>query len=222
MADPNLLANLNIPAMIAAVGALGTAAYGLVDVSKVAGGGISNAGFSFIKAALKPYQGALELIGGQATAIIRANWLNGIPKADQKAKVKALVRLGLTTATAEESAKGVPSIDGPTLKAIATKLQAGTALATSDIDLLARFDAILDAQLDGAFERADQLYRTSAKFLAAIVAVVLAVLAVAIVDWNYWPIAIVAGLVSTPVAPIAKDLSSALATAVSAMKAVKG
>jgi hypothetical protein len=73
----------NITDSIAAIAALGTAAYGLVDASKALWGGVSNAGFSRIKTALSPFNPALETLRNSPWQTLRANWLNGVPKADQ-------------------------------------------------------------------------------------------------------------------------------------------
>ena len=94
---------------IAAVGALGAAAYGLVDASKGVMGGMSNAGIRFVKAAVMPL---IAPVAAAATPVpiglntqdilktLRANWLNGVAKADQKAVAKSLVRLTITPETA--------------------------------------------------------------------------------------------------------------------------
>src|SRR5262245_32560916 len=104
MADDLLSGSLsNILNIVAAAGGLGTAAYGRVDASKAVAGGMSNPGFGYIRTAVKPLIGGADGAGGGATAFgpvqilatLRANWLNGVAKADQKAKAKSLIRLGL-------------------------------------------------------------------------------------------------------------------------------
>jgi hypothetical protein len=90
----------NITNLIAAAGGLGTAAFGLVDASKAVAGGMSNPGFGYIRQAVEPFVGTAT--GGSATptafgpasilATLRANWLNGVAKADQKAVAKSLIR----------------------------------------------------------------------------------------------------------------------------------
>lgn len=218
----------NVGAILGAVGAIGTAATGLVDSTKVYNGGISNAGFSFIDQVLKPYFAALKLVNAaDPLATFRANWLNGVPKDEQKAKVKALIHLGLTTATAPSLAAAAPGVDAAKLQSLAVKLDAGEALGEDDVTALGRFDAILDAQLDQGFERADQVYRNAAKALAGAFAIALALLGVwavegSNVDPKDFALAAVAGAISIPLAPVVKDLSSALGTAVSAMKALRG
>ncbi len=86
--------------MIAAVGALGTGAYGLVDASKSIFGGPSTRGFAVIKKKLKPFDVALGELGGAPWETLKANWINGVPKADQKATAKSLIRLCLSAKSA--------------------------------------------------------------------------------------------------------------------------
>jgi len=218
----------NVGAILGAVSAIGTAATGLVDSTKVYNGGISNAGFSFIEGVLRPYAAALGLVNAtDPLATLRANWLNGVPKDDQKAKVKALIHLGLTTKTAASLAQAAPGVDAAKLQALAVKLDAGEALVEDEVTTLGRFDAIVDAQLDQGFERADQVYRNSAKALAGVFAVALALLGVwavegSAVDAKDFALAAVAGAISIPLSPVVKDLTSALGSAVSAMKALRG
>ncbi len=219
-----LSGDLNIPDIIAAVGALGTAAYGLVDASKFAYGGMSNPGFGYIKKAVEPLLGAAGGYGpSQIIATLKANWLNGMAKADQKAAAKSLIRLGLTSGNAALLAKAT-GVDEKALSAAAQSVTNGTPLTTQDLNVLGRFDAVVSAILDLGYERADQLYRNAAKAAAALVAVVLAVAGSWLLGRGGTEdliVAILIGLVSTPLAPVAKDLSTALTAAVKAVGAVK-
>lgn len=213
--------------ILSSIAALGTAAFGLVDSTKVYRGGVSNIGFGFVKDVVSPYSAALALVNQtDPLASVRANWLNGMAKSDQKAAVKSLIRLGLTTQTVDQLAKAAPGIDAAALKAAAVKVDDGQALSEEDINVLGRFDAIVDAQMDAGFERADQQYRNAAKALAAVFAVILAVVGGAIIYTDYdaahIAAAVLIGLVSVPLAPVSKDLASALGTAVAALKAAKG
>jgi len=216
-----------VPNAIAAIGALGTAAYGLVDSSKAVRGGASNHGFSFIQTALQPFKAALDKLGaGVADKTLRANWLNGVAKADQKAAAKALVRLGLGADVAGALATGT-NISVAALSAAAQKIDDGTPLTQADMNILAQFDARLSAILDAAYERADQQYRNAAKLWSCAVAVLLSLVAGwMIVGWpQFWPDgvveAILIGLVATPLAPVAKDLASSLQAAAAAVTAVR-
>lgn len=228
----------NIVDFLAATGALGTAAYGLVDLTKATPLSISKVGLDRIRAALMPFRAALEEVSGQRNwdEVIRAQWVNGAAKADQKATAKSLIHLGLNKDNAEQLA-GVCNIDAaPFLEAVG-KMADGVELAPQEVGILGRFDAVVDARLDAAYEHADQQYRNAARALAAGIAVVLAVIAGAVVYadsqggnkldyyayfWSYRVVlAAVVGLISVPLAPVAKDLASALTTAVQAVRSAK-
>jgi hypothetical protein len=236
MSDDLLNASLtNFTGLIAAVGGLGTAAYGLVDASKAVAGGMSNPGFGYVRKAVEP----LVSVGGafgkdQILATLRANWLNGVAKADQKAIAKSLIRVGLTPENAPALATAT-GVDKERLATAAQKVRSGQPLVPQDVNIFGEFDVVVSAILDLGYERADQLYRNAAKLAAALVAVVLAVIggglvfhakepALPITDYFGSPLmvlAVVIGAMSTPLAPVAKDLSSSLAAAVKAVNAVK-
>lgn len=223
--------------MIASVAALGTASYGLVDVTKFFAGGVSNGGFGYVKKAVAPFAPALvESAGSDWASILRANWLNGMAKDDQKVVTKSLIRLGLSTDNATQLA--IPGrVDGKALQAVVTKLDTGTALTDADLNVIGRFDAMIDAALDGGFERGDQFYRDASKALAAVIAIILAVIGEIVLvsasdhafrltlsfvfTKEFW-LAVLVGAVSVPLAPVAKDLSSTLVAAVKAMQATGG
>jgi hypothetical protein len=101
------LPTLDLSQIVLAIGALGTAAYGVVDVSKGFGGGISNRGFGDIKkvtSQLIPVSsgpGAESALSLPSVLIaLRSNWLNGMALPDQKAVAKALLQLNLTADSA--------------------------------------------------------------------------------------------------------------------------
>ena len=154
---------------ITAIGALGTAAFGLVDATKAFGGGVNHIGFSRIKAAVTALVPASD---PDILPILQANWFSGTDLAAQKALAKSLIELNLT--------------------------------ATHS-------DLILNALIDEAYQRADQLYRDGTRAWAMAIAITLALIAG---HQFHTPISasLLAGLLATPLAPIAKDLSTALQT----------
>jgi hypothetical protein len=227
----------NIVNIICAAGALGTAAFGLVDSSKAFAGGISNAGFSYVKNTVDPFiLGAVTPAFGkpQILETLRANWLNGMAKADQKAVAKSLIRLSLTMGNAAALATAT-GVDETQLSATVKKIHKGDSLLPTDLNILGQFDAVVSARLDAGYERADQMYRNASKCLAAVVAIVLAAVAGGLIflsgqsalsvgDYlssSTFVLAILVGAVSTPLAPIAKDLASSLQAAASAVSAAK-
>jgi len=216
------IAKLDFSQIVLAIGALGTAAYGLVDATKGFGGGISNRGFGDIKKVVSKFipLDSTAKAAGSALALpsvlstLRANWLNGMAMGDQKSIAKALIKLNLSrsNATAMAVAAGV---DAAVLGSVADKLATGEPLTETETDVYGRFDLVLTAQLDEGYQRGDQRYRNSAKLLAVPIAVGLAVLGawgvnectMSSADW--WR-AVFGGLLATPLAPVAKDLSSAI------------
>jgi hypothetical protein len=217
---------VDIPGAIAAIAALGTAAFGLVDAAKAFWGGPSNFGFGFITECLAPFADALAIadVGGAHGRnaflnTVRANWLNGVPMADQKAAAKALIHLGLTPGNAPHLAAAT-GVDGARLAALAGKIAAGDPLDPDEVTLFGRFDAIVSAKLDTGFERADQRYRNAAKALAFGVSVILGIAAAPVVGADLLE-GVLVGVVATPLAPVAKDLTSSLAAATKALSLVK-
>jgi hypothetical protein len=214
---------------IAAIAALGTAASGLVDATKAFNGGISNIGFKRIEAALAPFRDALVAAESDWTDTIRAAWINGVAKEDQKSAAKSLIRLGLSSVNAARMAPA-GHVDPVALTAVLQSIENGAALTPDQVNLLGRFNGAIDAAMDGGFEQADQQYRNASKFWAGLAAVVLAIGGGALMDgattfWGYlggprlWA-AVLVGLVAVPLAPVAKNLTSSLQAAVTAMKAV--
>jgi hypothetical protein len=150
-------------------------------------GGVSNAGFGSIRSAIE------NLIGRRSSpssfgaanvlANLRANWLNGVSRADQKMIPKSLVPLCLTPSNAPSLARAT-GINSDDLKRATEKIGNATNLAPEDIKVLGRFDAIASAILDEAYESADQQYRNWTKLWAAVVAVVLAAVGGRIIHCN--------------------------------------
>lgn len=235
MADPTggaLSGNLpNIVSIVGAAGGLGTAAMGLVDASKAFWGGPSNFGFGYISSALDPFLTQLtsnppDFNKAQILRTLRANWLNGVPKADQKAKAKSLIHLGLTTGNATGLANAA-GVNATKLQSLAQKTADGADVSQDEINVLGQFDAVLSAALDAAYERGDQKYRNAAKFLSMALATVLAGIGGWIVfGANYTAtniaLSLLVGVGAAPLAPVAKDLASSLQAAVSAVGTLKG
>lgn len=222
---------LTITQIIVAMGGLGTAAYALVDGAKAIGGGPSNHGFSHIKRVLvrlypegtstDDRTNPLTLASVRDT--LYASWINGVALADQKAIAKSLVKLRLNRDNAPHLAE-VTGVDRELLVAVAGKMANGTQLEQAESDVLGRFDLILTALLDEGYQRADQAYRNSAKLWSVAVSVVLALAGAGIVGLTSVHgllAAALIGLLATPLAPLTKDLTSALQASVKAMQLLR-
>ena len=211
-----------ISTVLSALAALGTAAAGLVDVLKaLPNGGISHIGFRCIRAALQPVNAALTAMSvADPFDTLHANWINGVPEDEQKAIAKSLIHLGLTPASAPTLADQL-GVDKAALASAATNIQNGTPLSQQDLNVLGRFDTVVGAIIDAGYERGDQLYRNAAKLAAMVIAIILAVWAGQLFGFDVWKAALV-GVVSTPLAPIAKDLASSIQAAANDVSVVKG
>jgi hypothetical protein len=221
----------HLPDVITAIGGLGVAAFGLVDASKAFFGGVNHLGFKDIRDrinSLVPDQSQNAMKRSDVLESLRRNWFNGTPLDSQKAIAKSLIKLNFNPETAPKMA-AVTTLDAATLRDVATNVASGTALTTGQNDVYARFDLILTALLDATYQRAEQKYVSGTRAWAMVAAVLLAVAGACILSdvapWTlersqFWE-AFVVGLLATPLAPIAKDLSSALAAAVNTLQIVK-
>lgn len=222
----------NLPNIITAIGGLGTAAFGLVDSTKVFWGGVNRIGFAKIRDTVIKLTPGTQVNGLSQEKIInllRANWYNGQDVASQKAVAKSLIKLGLNAGNAAAIADA-SGVDRGVLQSVATKMAAGSALASNESDVYARFDLVLTAMLDEVYQDGDQRYTNGTRFVAGIFAVVLAFVGgwvvkgggfCAYLESNDLWRALIAGVLAIPLAPVAKNLSSALVAAVNSMQLMK-
>ncbi len=220
--------------LAAAVTGLGTASYGIVDVTKSWNGGVSNRGFASIRktlATLVPEKTPATATGGVSAAsvvapalslnsmlvTVRSNWINGMASGDQVAIAKSLVKLRLAPDLVPGLAT-LTGVDPALLASVAGKLAGAQPLTKEESDVYGRFDLVLTTLLDQAYQRADQQYRNTAKLCALVAAVLLAVAGAwalggihsfFLLDQGFWQ-AMLVGLLATPLAPVAKDLSTAV------------
>ena len=218
----------NLPRVITAIGGLGTAAFGLVDATKMFTG-VNQIGFSGIRTAVAAVTagGAINAMPQEKMlATLEANWMNGTDLGSQKAIAKSLIKLNLGPANAV-AAGAATGVDPVVLTAVATAIASGTPLTAAESDVYARFDLIVTALLDEAYQRADQVYRNTTRALAMGASIALALVGGAMLHTSSgsWAQdlaeAFMVGLLATPLAPIAKDVSTALATAVNTLQLVK-
>jgi hypothetical protein len=213
----------DLPQVVTAIGGLGTAAFGLVDATKVFGGSVNHIGFRGIRTAVRELTDASGPVNAlsqkKIVATLEANWMNGTDLGSQKAIAKSLIKLNLQPQNARALANAT-GVDPSALTAIATSIAAGTPLSSAETDVFARFDMIVTMLLDEAYQRSNQIYRNWTRALAALTAIALAMAGGR--ELRIDPaVSLLVGLLATPLAPMAKDISSALAMAVSAMQLAK-
>jgi hypothetical protein len=215
----------NLPNIIEAIGLLGIAACGLVDATKSFAGGVNSIGFMRIEAVVKsltPGTGANGLTQDKIVDTLRANWYSGQELTSQKAIAKSLIKMGLNAGNAAALSKAT-GVDAGLLKIVAEKTSSGAALLPNESDANARFDFILTALLDELYQHADQAYTNGTRILAFVFSLMLAIFG----GWslkggplsgylrsNDLGLAIIVGLVATPLAPVAKDISKAVSAVV--------
>ena len=222
----------NLPNIITAIGGLGTAAFGLVDSTKVFWGGVNRIGFGRIRetvTALTPGKTLNGLSQAKIINTLRANWYNGVDLGSQKAIAKSLIKLGLNAGNSAAVADAT-GVDVAMLHSVATEMAAGHALTAHESDVYARFDLIVTAMLDEAYQDGDQRYTNGTRVVAGMFAMLLAFaggwviksggLGGYLTSNDVWR-ALIAGVLAIPLAPVAKDLSSALVAAVNSMQLLK-
>ena len=234
--DPNAFFQQPVPVteIVTAIGGLGVAAYGVLDAIKSFLPHINRIGIVSIHRAVEALlpeendsQPGNALGRARILNTVEANWINGVDLNNQKAVAKSLIKLHLSKDNARAVAREC-NVDEEAMVAIANAISGGDSLDAAQTDAHARFELILTAILDEAYQRSDQEYRNKTRGVAAAIALVLALAA----GWSlngtsaYWhspdaALAAIAGLLATPLAPIAKDLSTALATAVNTMQQLK-
>jgi len=229
------LQDFQLQHVITAIGGLGTAAFGLVDAAKSAISGINRIGFRHIKQVvsdLTPEGGAAGIPVNALPRVniletLEANWANGADLSTQKETAKSLIKMHLSVGNAAEVAAKT-NTDPAQLSAIAASIASGTPLTPPLSDVYDLHNRIVVALLDEAYQISDQAYRNATRTLASLMAIGLALVgawSLEGTDKLLWHrdlvVAVVVGLLATPLAPIAKDLATGLATAVNTMQIVK-
>ncbi len=228
---------VSVTQVITAIGALGTAASGIVDASKSGLKPINRIGLSHITKTVKgfmpetkgqraPADGVNSLKRQLVLDSIEANWINGTDLNTQKVAAKSLIHNHLIEGNAEVVAQ-CTNVDSAILKLIAAKALSGATLESQEQALKTRFEAILDTLIDEAYQRADEKYRNWTRTLAAGIAVLLALAGGRVLqgcDFWHWQsvcLALMVGLLAIPMAPIAKNVANAVSAYADTLQAVK-
>jgi hypothetical protein len=238
-------------ASIAAIGAFGTAAFGVVESAGKAiafsGGdadhrhyiGLPYSGFGKVRKMLAPLKPALKCAyGHDYLEIIAQQYYADRSAGTAPDLIRQGVRLGLPFLDADIAEKIIGkiwSLDVAHSRALAAALQSSSdavldaAAETQAQALAGRFASALDARINAAFDIAEQRYETQLKTAAGAIAIILAgVFNYALGSGNDqhglypWAAALAVGLIAVPLAPVAKDLSSSLQNALTSFKSLTG
>jgi hypothetical protein len=236
---------------ILAVGALGTAAFGIVEAFGKAVAlrrwGLPYAGYSHVRVVMLQFADALQFTYGEHyEEILRQQYRDGRAGGQAPDTVRQGVKLALPLmdqTKAQAIVDRVWGVDGggaTLVKALQAEkaVDAGGESAgpspaeTAQAAILAgRFGLALDSRVQAAFALAEERYQALARMLAGVTAVALSLAFNASyrgLPWikedttqGYpWIFAFIVGAAAVPLAPVAKDLSSALTDALKAWKQV--
>jgi hypothetical protein len=205
----------NIGTIVLATGALGTAAFGIVEGLK-RWRWLGEAGFGTILVVLDAiYETLKTAYGPDVEQLLRAQYRG---EQEQLARVlRQGVRIGLTPENAERVARALGMVDPERLKAAAAAAQEGKELPPEMRNILGRFELAVDARIDAALTLAHDQYVSAVKIAASGVALAIAI-AVGI-QLQRILLGVLVGIAAVPLAPIAKDVATALKSAGEALRA---
>lgn len=202
-------------ATLLATGALGTAAFGIVEGLK-RWRLVGEAGFAAIPRILGPMMETLAVAyGARVEETLRAQY-----RGDRGELARVLrqgTRIGLTADNAARVAADLRAVSPAALEAAARALEAGQELEPELRNAVGRFELAADARIEGALALAQVRYAATARIAAAVTAVIIA-LAVGLYTGQVYR-ALLIGLAAVPLAPIAKDLATAVRSAARALGA---
>ena len=204
----------NLTATILAAGALGTAAFGVVDGLK-RWSRFGDAGFGTILRGVEPIMSALRAAYGPDTeAVLRAQYRGDSQELARLVRQGA--RLGLSPDNAEALASSLEVVPEAALLDAAQAVLNGKDLDAKQRNTIGRFELAIDARVEAAITLAHAQYSGTMKIAASGVAIGLALG----VGWRLEVDllhALVVGLAAVPLAPIAKDVAVGLRAAAQAM-----
>lgn len=222
----------SLPNVVMAIGGLGAAAYALVDAGKaLPGGGPSRYGFNFIEGLVSTLLPPSDSTAAHRLLLetLHANWINGMASGDQKNVARSLLKLYLRADNAPKVASvlGLNPDDVAKVAGLWTHGPSPAPGTDPSAAVVGRVDLALTAYVDGAYQCADQRYRNKCKFLAGIAAVVISTVSGAALFWaDAQPagrifLSFIAGLIAVPLAPVTKDLASALQAGVKVAQSLR-
>jgi hypothetical protein len=171
---------------------------------------------------------------GQAPETIRQGVRLGLPFLSQHAAAEVIRAVwGLPESNALQLAAALsqaPGSDATSPPSPAAEDES-SAPAPAPAALAARFATALDSRVQAAFDIAEQVYETRAQFWAGCVAIGLSLgyqgatsawtIPTSGAQFGQWGIALLIGLVAVPLAPAAKDLSTSLSDALTALNKIR-
>jgi hypothetical protein len=201
--------------IVLAAGALGTAAFGIVEGFKWTS--LGEAGFGKLLDLLGALREPLRVsYGPQFEALLRGEY-----RGDRQDFIRVLrqgARVGLTPENAPAIAAQLGSVSPNELVDAATAVQQGRELTAAQRNIIGRFELAADTRVDAALTMALSQYAGANRITASLVAIIVAVVVGIYLEANM-VLAVVVGIAAIPLAPIAKDVASAIQAATQALRA---
>lgn len=206
----------NLGATVLAAGALGTAAFGIVEGLK-AWRFIGEAGFASLRRMLAMLMEALAAAYGPDVERLLSAQYRGDSR-ELARIIRQGTRLGLSPRNAAALATALGVVPPAALVDAAAAVEAGRDLTPEQRNVLGRFELAVDARIESAMTLALDRYRRTVILAASLVAVVIALVIGR--ELGVPPReALIVGLAAVPLAPVAKDVAAALKAAAEALRA---
>lgn len=212
----------NLGTIVLAVGALGTAAFGIVEALKWTPIGLM--GFRQINKLLgQPVMRALEVAyGPEYLLLLKAQYRSGRTEAQLPKTIRQGARVGLTTDTAAGMAERTGVVEADELVNVAEAVQSGADLSDQQTNILGRFELALDARIDAPMALANDEYAGSLRVTASAVAIIIALAVGFNMEGEGYPLmSLIVGIAAVPIAPLAKDLTKVIQAAGKALPGKK-
>jgi hypothetical protein len=205
----------NIGTIILATGALGTSAFGIIEALKWTR--LGEAGFGAILKLLGPIVETLKIAyGPDFRNLLRAQYRG--EQRDLARVIRQGVRIGLTEENASQVARFLGMVDVEQLEHAARLIEAGEELPPALRNVLGRFELAVDGRIDAALTLAQNQYVGAVRGAASLVALIIALAVGFYLGGGYIFQALLVGVAAVPVAPVAKDLVTALQSASKAIR----
>lgn len=207
--------DLAVTNLVLATGALGTAAFGIVEALKWTA--LGTMGFKGIRDVLGPVMNLLRVAYGDGYLEL----LKALFRGDTGELARVLrqgVRIGLTPENAAAAASFLGVVKGDELAAVARQVLQGEELTSAQRNVLGRFELAVDTRIEAALTRSHDLYVGAMRMAASILAVGIALAVAFYLAKPVW-LGLLIGIAAVPLAPIANDVVTALQSAAKALKA---
>ncbi len=198
---------------VLAAGGLGTAAFGIVEALKWTW--LGYAGFGSIKSMLGPLLQTYQVAYGPAWERLLSAQYRG-DRAELTRVLRQGVRIGLTAQNAGAIATFIGTVSPADLESAARHTTAGTELPAELRNVLGRFELADDSRIDAAQALAQERYSGATRVSASVISLAVAIIVGMIYD--SLGLAVMIGIAAVPLAPIAKDLVTAIQSASTALR----